>query len=174
MSPYKLNNQDYILFIHDQRLVTDENGRWSLLPVSLINGLFESLLPKAELFHVGPHQGEQCYLALLEESVDEERLIHFRALMPIIESSEEQLISRALQLITWKKQHQFCGQCGKPTIASRSEIAMVCESCAIHYYPRISPCMMCLIIRGDECLLAHHHRQPEGMYSTLGKQSIER
>jgi len=167
MNQPTLNEQDYVLLIHGQYLIHDNDHPWSLSVMSLLNDNSKALLSNAELFHVGPHRGEQCYLALIEEPVNDKDLIHFRALMPLISPCEEQLISRALQLITWKKQHQFCGQCGQPTTASRSEIAMICESCTIHYYPRISPCMMCLIVQGDKCLLAHHHRQSEGMYSTL-------
>ncbi len=161
-----MKNQDYVLFICNQRLVKEQES-WTLVQVSLLSHFFKSLLPKAQVLYLGQHRGEQCYLAVVEENVGDHLLVDFRSIMPDVHPSEEQLISRALQLITWQKQHQYCGQCGGLTVRSKTEIAMICETCAIHYYPRISPCMMCLIVRGDECLLAHHHRQREGMYSTL-------
>nr|MBX2808720.1 NAD(+) diphosphatase [Cellvibrionaceae bacterium] len=45
--------------------------------------------------------------------------------------------------------------------------ALYCDACDLTFYPRISPCVMCLIVRDDYCLLAHHHRHRAGMYSTL-------
>jgi NAD+ diphosphatase len=78
------------------------------------------------------------------------------------------LAARARGLLDWRRQHRFCGQCGQPTLALAGEPAMVCEPCRLRFYPRVSPCIIVLITRGDEVLLAQGVRnRSRGWYSTL-------
>jgi NAD+ diphosphatase len=120
---------------------------------------------------VGIYNQRACYaIDLSPESFDHINPDHFlslRSQMPCLSDVEYQLASRSFQLLTWYKQHQFCGQCGSQTSAHTSELALACTSCNLIFYPRISPCIMVLITRGDKFLLAHHYRQPNDMYSTL-------
>ena len=44
---------------------------------------------------------------------------------------------------------------------------MTCEPCKQMIFPRISPCIIVLVVRGDEVLLAQGVGFPDGMYSTL-------
>lgn len=78
------------------------------------------------------------------------------------------LASRATQMITWRRQHRYCGQCGKPTEAGQGEHYRLCSPCGLRFYPRINPCIIVLVVRGDEVLLAQgRHHQSKGWYSTL-------
>lgn len=76
-------------------------------------------------------------------------------------------ISGASQVLDFYEEHQFCGRCGEKTIASGSDRGRVCPACALRMYPRIAPCVIVLITRGDEVLLARAPRFVGGMYSTL-------
>ncbi|WP_052417365.1 NAD(+) diphosphatase [Cellvibrio mixtus] len=78
-----------------------------------------------------------------------------------------QLAGRALQIARWFYDHRFCGRCGQPTAQDSLDFARVCQRCSLRFYPRISPCMIVLVTRGDEILLAHHHRASRVMYTTL-------
>ncbi|PCK03493.1 MAG: NAD(+) diphosphatase [Alteromonadaceae bacterium] len=78
-----------------------------------------------------------------------------------------QLLGRALQVDNWWRTHQFCGTCGAKTEALKEERARYCNACDLFYYPRISPCVIGLIRRGSQCLLARGSSLPEGMFSTL-------
>ena len=44
---------------------------------------------------------------------------------------------------------------------------MTCKPCASMVYPRISPCIIVLVTRGEELLLARNANFPTKMYSTL-------
>ena len=44
---------------------------------------------------------------------------------------------------------------------------MTCEPCGTTNYPRIAPCIIVLVTRGDEMLLARNVNHPRAMYSTL-------
>lgn len=77
------------------------------------------------------------------------------------------LAGRALQVLKWDVDHQFCGRCGSPTEDHPSDRAKLCKSCGHSCYPRISPCMITLVTRGNEVLLGRAPSWPQGLYSTL-------
>lgn len=76
-------------------------------------------------------------------------------------------IGRAAQLLSWERDHQFCGRCGGPMQAAESERAMQCQGCETLLYPRIAPCVITLVTRGEEMLLAQSARFSRTMFSTL-------
>lgn len=78
-----------------------------------------------------------------------------------------QLAGRALQIAQWFYDHRFCGCCGQATHEDDIDRAKVCTRCDLRFYPRISPCMIVLVTRGEEILLAHHKRANRVVYSTL-------
>lgn len=125
--------------------------------------------PSAELKDeefIGLLDGHPYFTACLDGSRPVERL----GLREVGLHSETafMLAARARGLLDWRRQHRFCGQCGQPTQALAGESAMVCEPCRLRFYPRVSPCVIVLITRGPEVLLAQgvRHRSA-GWYSTL-------
>src|SRR4029079_10746179 len=62
---------------------------------------------------------------------------------------------------------RFCGRCGTPTTRHDSERSMVCPSCQLHVYPRISPAIITLVRKGDLALLASNAKFSGAFYSTL-------
>ncbi|ANG62429.1 NUDIX hydrolase [Marinobacterium aestuarii] len=81
--------------------------------------------------------------------------------------SEYGWLSRAAQLATWHEQHRFCGRCGAALIHHAQDLAKTCEPCGLSQYPRISPCIIVLVVRGDQCLLARAPHYAAGRFSTL-------
>ncbi|MFT4615301.1 MAG: NAD+ diphosphatase, partial [Bacteroidia bacterium] len=77
------------------------------------------------------------------------------------------LAGRASQLLDWERDNQFCGRCGSRMEVDLQERAMRCVPCRIINYPRIAPCVIVLITRGEEMLLARNANFPQPMYSTL-------
>lgn len=90
-----------------------------------------------------------------------------RALSNQIPSELFALAGRALQMAQWPFDHKFCGRCGNPTGMDSQDKARVCPQCALRFYPRISPCMIVLVRRGRQLLLARHQRSNRPVYSTL-------
>jgi NAD+ diphosphatase len=76
------------------------------------------------------------------------------------------LAGRASQIVTWDRTHRFCGRCGTATEGLAGERARRCPTCGLTAYPRLSPCVIVLITRGDEVLLARGRHFPPGRYST--------
>lgn len=77
------------------------------------------------------------------------------------------LAGRAAQVLAWEYDHQFCGRCGQTMEADQQERAMRCAPCGTINYPRIAPCIIVLVTRGEELLLARNAKFPQPMYSTL-------
>lgn len=75
--------------------------------------------------------------------------------------------SRAAQLATWHDQHRYCGRCGSTMRDHAQDLARQCTSCGLTQYPRISPCIIVLVRRGEQCLLARAPHFAPGRFSTL-------
>ncbi|GHA87104.1 NAD(+) diphosphatase [Modicisalibacter luteus] len=81
--------------------------------------------------------------------------------------SQSVLISTALQVATWQRDHRFCGRCSTLMQRIETEFAVQCPACGLRNYPRISPCIITLVTYGEDLLLARSPRFPPGRYSTL-------
>lgn len=78
------------------------------------------------------------------------------------------LISRARQLATWDKDHQYCSRCSTPLKNKHDrEHTKICPKCNHRSYPRISPCIIVSIRKGDSILLARGTLSPPGRYSNI-------
>jgi len=94
-------------------------------------------------------------------------LIDLRSILRSVSDEEFSLASRAVQMLEWQKNHQYCGSCGLPTTESADDHALQCLPCNINLYPRISPCVIVVVIDGERCLLGRQASWPEGRFSPL-------
>jgi NAD+ diphosphatase len=90
-----------------------------------------------------------------------------RTLFSVLEDAHFALAGRAVQLVDWDRNHQFCGRCGGATQAKADERGRVCPACRLTFYPKISPAVMALVRKGREILLGRGPHFPPGMYSAL-------
>ena len=90
-----------------------------------------------------------------------------RPLFSVLDDDHFALAGRALQLLEWDRNHQFCGRCGTPTEARREERVRVCPACKLSAYPRVAPAVMALVKKRNRILLARSPHFPPGMYSAL-------
>ena len=74
---------------------------------------------------------------------------------------------RAYQLLYWLDTHRHCGRCGTLTRAIEDGRAVLCDSCSLRVYPRVSPCVIVLVSKGDKLLLAAAAGFQKRFYSTL-------
>ena len=74
---------------------------------------------------------------------------------------------RGFQMLSWQRDHQFCGRCGSGTQLTDGARAMACTDCGFSCYPRVSPCVIVAVTRGEELLLAAAVGRRANFYSTL-------
>lgn len=104
---------------------------------------------------------------VVEEGAPGEDWSDGREWLSRLPESQFALLSTALQVGTWWRNHRFCGRCGTRTERLAHEFAMHCHACGHRSYPRISPCIITLVTHGNAMLLARSPRFPPGRYSTL-------
>jgi NAD+ diphosphatase len=71
------------------------------------------------------------------------------------------------QLKNWYEQNRFCGKCGSKNQHKADERAMICSSCSLVVYPKISPAIIVAIICNDKILLARNSNFPSAWYSLI-------
>lgn len=74
---------------------------------------------------------------------------------------------KASQVLEWYRAHRYCGYCGSPTVHHPTERVLSCENCSHHFFPRINPCVIVLVTRGREMLLARSARVRSEFFSCL-------
>lgn len=84
-----------------------------------------------------------------------------------IDSGLFNLVGRAIQLSHMLYQQHFCGRCGHEAILCEDQLAMQCQTCKAIDYPRVSPCIIVAVRKGEKILLAQHPRHKTGMYTVI-------
>lgn len=146
---------------NDQQLFFDDESRKTL-----------GVLYTRE-YLVGQLDGKRVSLLILDLEQDIECYLGANP-VPLRERLKERLcedyfalLSRASQLATWDDHHQYCPRCATELIEHSEDLAKTCTECELTQYPRISPCVIMLVVKGDECLLAHSSTFKNHMFSTL-------
>ena len=124
----------------------------------------------ARCLYLGVLKGTQCWAAELPKDTEAPAGLTWqglRTLFSVLDDAHFALAGRALQLVDWDRNHQFCGRCGAPTEAHPSERVRVCPACKLSAYPRVAPAVMALVRRESQILLARSPHFPSGMYSAL-------
>ena len=119
--------------------------------------------------YIGSHQGTPYFAQEVQSGTAQQNQLETHSLRVVAERDELlfAIQNRGIQLLNWRRNHRFCGLCGSKTSHSEIEHAIRCKSCKKSYYPKIMPCVMALITRGDECLLARHAGRGRGTYTAL-------
>ena len=153
-----LRGQEFLTTKNSEFLIFEEDDlKWS--EMEMFNKQF-----------IGYLNDQPCYLLEItpESKLDDDLVLTpLRNLLGRIPDSLFTVCSRSLQLSEWMRNNQFCGVCGTKMKMHETERAMFCECNNVLVYPRISPCIIVLVTKGEELLLAHNKNFPGTFYSTL-------
>ena len=124
---------------------------------------------------IGCYQNRDVFLGCLAlEQLDDHQQKRLQGLRQALLEADDELaglLNRSAQLNSWFRNHRFCSRCGTPVSGHLSDFAAHCDACGYHQYPRISPCIIVLVVRqgpqGEQCLLAHAAHFDTDRYSTL-------
>lgn len=152
-----------MLYFCKGKLVCDPKKNWSEYSWS------EGALELKNCLFVSKIQDQYWYCTELTEKAVPDSWIEF-GLRDLAESDAKifALVSRASQLLRWQTGHMYCGHCGSNTITGETEHVMVCSKCSVLYYPKLTPCVIVLIHRKSDILLARNIRYKDSpMYSLI-------
>ena len=154
------------LLVGDGTVLCDQPGRLRLLDAAEA----EPWVATTDCDFLGRWEGLSLYaLHLLDAPIIEGcQWLGLRTQLGLLDDRLFSLVGNALQWSRWRLEHRFCGRCGGPTEPMPAgEPAHRCPHCELRFYPRLSPCMITLITRGDQCLLARHARSRQGIHTAL-------
>ncbi|HZN17667.1 MAG TPA: NAD(+) diphosphatase [Micromonosporaceae bacterium] len=78
------------------------------------------------------------------------------------------LAGRALQVVTWRRTHRFCGACKAELADVAGEHARRCPACELFVPMQLSPAVLVLVRRGaDEVLLVRHAYGPKELWALV-------
>lgn len=136
----------------------------------LCHGLTEHGLATRRSTYLGLLDGRHCYAAEIDEQhplPEGWTTLGLREMFARVDGTTAALSGRALQILNWERDHQFCSRCGTPMRARGDERARACPSCRFTSYPPVSPAVMVLVTRGRELLLARKSEWVPGRYSAI-------
>ena len=162
--------KDSVFFvIFDQSILSFSNENF-IRPLTQ-DELTWSYVEEKERHFLGYLNKQPCFVILAEKNqceLEHSIFIDMRSALGRMPDQLFDVIARSIQIITWSKDHQYCGSCGSLMHRHSKERAMECPNCKGQLiYPRISPCVITLIYRENEFLLAHNKNFPPNFYSTL-------
>ena len=157
----------WFLFHEGQILISDDRPQD---PFPVFDPRFVEGMDGLERHYLGMLDDTHCMAVELPEpglSVPGLYTESLRRLLVRLDHAQFAMFSRASQVLSWRRNHAFCSRCGQPARPDLSERTMICDACGYTQYPRITPCVIMLVTRGEEALLARSARFPEGFFSCL-------
>jgi NAD+ diphosphatase len=120
--------------------------------------------------YLGTLNGHPSYTAEVEPGTNPPDGMVFQDLITLYEVLDEDiflLAGRAIQIMNWDKNHQFCGRCGVPTERVDYEMAKLCPECGLINFPRLSPAVITAIVKDQKLLMAKHSYGFKDRYSLI-------
>lgn len=76
-------------------------------------------------------------------------------------------LARARSLLAWRRDYKYCSFCGTPLVDHAVQTARECPQCKKIHFPRIEPCIIVLVNKGDKILLVKHIQRNQDVYACI-------
>ena len=165
----KASNNNILIIFNNNKIIYEPNLKTFLLEEKLLNIQFKDHL------YIGiGNNGNDIYAVDISGTTDDinigyKSLIEYdlRHLLAISEPDDIVLMGRANQLLHWIRSNKYSGYSGELNKFNVKEQALHCPSTSLMIYPQIAPCVLAMVTRGNEILLARNNLFPEGLFSVL-------
>ena len=107
--------------------------------------------------------------ALSPDAADPEgfKRIPYRNLFITEPAEYASIVARAALLLDWLHHTKYCASCGSHLHLSTTETALECPQCRRIWYPVLAPCIIVLISKGEQILLARHVQHISDIYTCI-------
>lgn len=156
----------WFIFFDEKLLIDPENE----LKLPFTDSLKEFSILPIRKHYLGTHNSHDCYVVEVASETNTPEGMAFEDLKLLYDVLDEDifiLAGRAIQIITWDKNHEFCGKCGAPTVKWEYENAKKCPECGHMDFPRLSPAIITAIVKDDKLLMAKHSYGLQDRYSLI-------
>lgn len=146
----------YWFIFNDSKLLINPKNDYNL---PFTDSLKEFSISPIRSIYLGTLEDYPVYVAEVAEDTAAPDGMTFEDLKSLYEVLDEDiflLAGRAIQIINWDKNHQFCGKCGAFTETADHEMAKVCPECGHMSFPRLSPAVITAIVKDSKILMAQH------------------
>ncbi len=178
IAPHILHNQyrdiqphdnDSVFCFFNEKLLLKQEGNTVMFPeVSDLKSC------KEELIYLFSIDEEHLFLCMEETEIPGFEYEDFRKIRRMSPEPRETAYAlfTAYHLAVWYRDSRYCGRCGKKTIHSSTERAMVCPDCGNVIYPRINPAVIVGVINKDRLLITKYARGYGGSALVAGFTEI--
>jgi NADH pyrophosphatase NudC (nudix superfamily) len=160
-----LDNDLIFVFDLDQNIFLNKNNQIPLYYE--ISSFYDN---NQDLFCFAKIDNQDCFLLPYEHLYEKNNLTSVymkQAWYYILETSIAKIAIKGCHINHWLLTNKYCGKCSNVLSHSSQELALYCQKCNRTLFPKISPCIMVLIIKGDQILLARSPHFIKNMYSPL-------
>lgn len=150
------NHPAYWFIFNSDKLLLNPEGSYK---IPLAENLNDLSIDPVRIIYLGTLAGHPSYAAEVKPGTTAPDGMVFQDLKSLYELLDEDiflLAGRAIQIINWDKNHQFCGRCGSPTKTAEYEMAKICPECGLMNFPRLSPAVITAIVKDNGLLMAKH------------------
>lgn len=153
------------LLLHGNKLLTVAGAQGPQLPETTL-GLGSSQAP----LYLGRWDGRPCRLlnlspdAVIPANLQSHSLLDNNPQIPLAMLS---LAGVAQMIRHWEQTSQYCGNCGGAMDYIAGSWGKQCQSCHREHYPRLHPCVIGLVVKGDEILLVRKAEWADGRYGLV-------
>jgi NAD+ diphosphatase len=155
----------WLLLRGDELLTIARDGQLQL-PVGESPLLTSSRPP----LYIGQWQGRPCRLLEVQKKADLPDQLQPQSLRAAESQAALPLLSLGgvgRMILHWEASSRYCGYCGAAMLHLPGEWGKACSACQGHHFPRIHPCVIGLVVRDREILLARKPEWAPGRYSLV-------
>jgi NAD+ diphosphatase len=124
----------------------------------------------ASAIYIGQWQGKPCRLVAVADDATIPLPLHRQPLRVDDPKMSVPLFSLGgvgYMILHWESVSKHCGNCGTEMVRIANGWGKQCLDCRAQHFPRIHPCVIGLIVKGDEVLLARRPNAPNGRYGLV-------
>ena len=165
----KAKNNNILIIFKDNKIIYEPNLKTFYLDENFLN-----INVKDHLYVGIANNGNDIFAVDISNyqndiNIGYKSLVEFdiRHLLAMSEPEDIVLMGRANQLLHWVRSNKYSGYSGELNQFNDKEQAFCCPSTSSMIYPQISPCVLAMITKGNQILLARNNLFPEGLYSVL-------
>jgi len=163
---YKNNSPAYWFIFNSDKLLIN-CGKDNKIP--FIKDLKDLNISPIRTHYLGTLEGHPCKCTEVSETnaLEGMAFIDLRSLYKMLDEDLFLLAGRAIQIVNWDKNHQFCGKCGSLTKIMENQIAKICPECGFISHTRLSPAVITAIIKNGKILMAKHSYGLKNRYGLI-------